>query len=129
MNDKIMIREAQETEITLIQELVKEMAIYERRPEDMTGTQEELHYWLFERKIARRNIVSGDWEEFSLRQSLGERRKKDTRRWNGAVWTGIHRLLDSMRKSARNMRREESILRLRCKDFLFNIGDNKKCVI
>mgnify|MGYP001347337848 CR=1 FL=1 len=37
MNDKITIREAQETEITLIQELVKEMATYERRPEDMTG--------------------------------------------------------------------------------------------
>ena len=52
MNDKITIREAQETEITLIQELVKEMATYERRPEDMTGTQEELRYWLFERKIA-----------------------------------------------------------------------------
>ena len=130
MNDKITIREAQETEITLIQELVKEMATYERRPEDMTGTQEELRYWLFERKIAiqssvrlrhmpmcilkicisGRNIASGDWEEFSLRQSQGERRKKDTRRWSGAVWTGIHRLLDSMRKSARNMRREESIL-------------------
>ena len=52
MNDKITIREAQETEITLIQELVKEMATYERRPEDMTGTQEELRYWLFERKSA-----------------------------------------------------------------------------
>lgn len=52
MNDKITIREAQETEITLIQELVKEMATYERRPEDMTGTQEELRYWLFERRIA-----------------------------------------------------------------------------
>jgi GNAT superfamily N-acetyltransferase len=52
MNDKITIREAQETETLLIQELVKEMATYERRPEDMTGTQEELRYWLFERKIA-----------------------------------------------------------------------------
>ena len=52
MNDKITIREAQQTEIALIQELVKEMATYERRPEDMTGTQEQLHYWLFERKIA-----------------------------------------------------------------------------
>lgn len=52
MNDKITIREAQETETLLIQELVKEMATYERRPEDMTGTQEELRYWLFERRIA-----------------------------------------------------------------------------
>ena len=52
MKDKVTIREAQETESALIQELVKEMASYERRPEDMTGTQEQLHYWLFERKIA-----------------------------------------------------------------------------
>lgn len=52
MNDKITIRKAQESETLLIQELVKEMATYERRPEDMTGTQEELRYWLFERKIA-----------------------------------------------------------------------------
>ena len=52
MNDKVTIREAQETESALIQELVKEMASYERRPEDMIGTQEQLHYWLFERKIA-----------------------------------------------------------------------------
>ena len=52
MNDKVTIREAQETESALIQELVKEMASYERRPEDMTGTQEQLHYWLFEAKIA-----------------------------------------------------------------------------
>ena len=52
MNDKITIRKAQESDTLLIQELVKEMATYERRPEDMTGTQEELRYWLFERKIA-----------------------------------------------------------------------------
>ena len=52
MNYKITIRKAQESETLLIQELVKEMATYERRPEDMTGTQEELRYWLFERKIA-----------------------------------------------------------------------------
>lgn len=52
MNDKITIRKAQESETLLIQELVKEMATYERRPEDMTGTQEELRYWLFERRIA-----------------------------------------------------------------------------
>ena len=52
MNDQITIRKAQESDTLLIQELVKEMATYERRPEDMTGTQEELRYWLFERKIA-----------------------------------------------------------------------------
>lgn len=52
MKDKITIREAQETEIALIQDLVREMASYERRPEDMTGTKDQLRYWLFERKIA-----------------------------------------------------------------------------
>ena len=52
MNDTLEIREARADEIALVQELVREMAKYEKRPEDMTGTQETLSYWLFERKIA-----------------------------------------------------------------------------
>ena len=52
MNDTLEIREARADEIALVQELVWEMAKYEKRPEDMTGTQETLSYWLFERKIA-----------------------------------------------------------------------------
>lgn len=52
MNDTLEIREARADEIALVQELIREMAKYEKRPEDMTGTQEALSYWLFERKIA-----------------------------------------------------------------------------
>lgn len=52
MNDTLEIREARADEIALVQELVRGMAKYEKRPEDMTGTQESLSYWLFERKIA-----------------------------------------------------------------------------
>ena len=52
MNDTLEIREARADEIALVQELIREMAKYEKRPEDMTGTQESLSYWLFERKIA-----------------------------------------------------------------------------
>lgn len=52
MNDKLTIREARVDEIALVQELIREMAKYEKRPEDMTGTQEALSYWLFERNIA-----------------------------------------------------------------------------
>ena len=36
------IREVQRTDIALLEELIKEMATYERRPQDMTGTKEEL---------------------------------------------------------------------------------------
>lgn len=46
------IREVQKTDIALLEELIKEMAAYERRPQDMTGTKEELEYWLFDRKVA-----------------------------------------------------------------------------
>ena len=46
------IREVQRTDIALLEELIKEMATYERRPQDMTGTKEELEYWLFDRKVA-----------------------------------------------------------------------------
>ena len=66
MNDKITIRKAQESETLLIQELVKEMATYERRPEDMTGTQEELRYWLFERKIATILLMECDYWQSCL---------------------------------------------------------------
>lgn len=53
MNDTLEIREARADEIALVQELIRGMAKYEKRPEDdMTGTQESLSYWLFERKIA-----------------------------------------------------------------------------
>lgn len=52
MNEKFTVRKANENDIPLIQDMIKGLAAYEKRPQDMTGSQEDLHYWLFERKIA-----------------------------------------------------------------------------
>lgn len=49
---KLTIRRAKEEDLLLIQELIKGLASYEKRPQDVTGTKEQLHYWLFEKKIA-----------------------------------------------------------------------------
>ncbi len=48
----LQVRRADETDIALLFELIHCMAVYEKRPQDMTGTREQLKYWLFERKIA-----------------------------------------------------------------------------
>lgn len=49
---KMTIRRAKEEDLPLIQELIKGLASYEKRPQDVTGTKEQLHFWLFEKKIA-----------------------------------------------------------------------------
>ena len=50
--ERLTIRRADEKDISLIQCMIKGLAAYEKRPQDMTGTQEKLKYWIFERKIA-----------------------------------------------------------------------------
>ena len=50
--ENLIIRKAKKTEIDIIYELINGLAKYEKRPEDMTGTKEELLYWLFEKNIA-----------------------------------------------------------------------------
>lgn len=52
MSEKFTVRKANENDIPLIQNMIKDLAAYEKRPQDMTGSQKNLHYWLFERKIA-----------------------------------------------------------------------------
>lgn len=59
---KLNIRKANVDDISLIQNLIKCLASYEKRPQDMTGTQELLSYWLFERKIATALIAEYDGE-------------------------------------------------------------------
>ena len=49
---KIKFRKAETKDIPLIYTLINEMALYEKRPQNMTGTPKELEYWLFERNIA-----------------------------------------------------------------------------
>ena len=50
--NKLYIRKAGIADIPDLQDLIKGLAAYEKRPQDMTGTKEQLHYWLFEKKIA-----------------------------------------------------------------------------
>ena len=47
-----LIRKAGAEDVPLIRDLIKGLASYEKRPQDMTGTEEQLRYWLFEREIA-----------------------------------------------------------------------------
>ena len=50
--DLLNIHIAEEKDIEIIFELINGLALYEKRPQDMTGTKEELKYWLFEKNIA-----------------------------------------------------------------------------
>lgn len=52
MNENFTVRKATENDILLIENMIKGLATYEKRPQDMTGTKEALHYWLFEKNIA-----------------------------------------------------------------------------
>ena len=52
MNENFTVRKATENDITLIENLIKGLAAYEKRPQDMTATQEDLRYLLFEKNIA-----------------------------------------------------------------------------
>ena len=45
--NKLYIRKAGIADIPDLQDLIKGLAAYEKRPQDMTGTKEQLHYWLF----------------------------------------------------------------------------------
>lgn len=41
-----------EEDIDLVYELINGLAAYEKRPQDMTGTKEQLKEWLFEKQVA-----------------------------------------------------------------------------
>ena len=41
-----------EEDIDLVYELINGLAAYEKRPQDMTGTKEQLIEWLFEKQVA-----------------------------------------------------------------------------
>lgn len=60
--ERLTIRRADEKDISLIQCMIKGLAAYEKRPQNMTGTQEKLKYWIFERKIATVLIAEYDGE-------------------------------------------------------------------
>jgi GNAT superfamily N-acetyltransferase len=52
MNENFTVRKASENDISLIENLIKGLAAYEKRPQDMTAAQEDLRYLLFEKNIA-----------------------------------------------------------------------------
>ena len=62
MMQNFCIRKAEEKDIFILRSLILGLAEHERRPEDGTGTAEEMKYWLFERKIATALIAEFDGE-------------------------------------------------------------------
>lgn len=59
-NKNLVIRKATKKDINLLYELINGLAIYEKRPNDMTGSIEMLNYWLFEKSVATALIAEND---------------------------------------------------------------------
>lgn len=59
-NKNLVIRKATKEDINLLYELINGLAIYEKRPNDMTGSIEMLSYWLFEKSVATALIAEND---------------------------------------------------------------------
>lgn len=60
--EKLQIRKADRDDVSLLRDLIKGLAAYEKRPQDVTGTEEQLAYWLFERNIAAALIAEYEGE-------------------------------------------------------------------
>ena len=58
----LKIRRAGRKDIPLIFTLINEMALYEKRPQDMTGSPEALEHWLFDTTIGTFYIAEVDGE-------------------------------------------------------------------
>ena len=52
MTTNLTIRQATPQDTPVIHGLIRGLAEYEKRPQDMTATVEQLHHWLFERMAA-----------------------------------------------------------------------------
>lgn len=57
-----IIRKAEEKDICILHNLILGLAEHEKRPQDVTGTDSQMCYWLFERKIATALLleINGD---------------------------------------------------------------------
>ena len=60
---RITIRKTTEKDIPSIFDFINDLAAYEKRPQDMTGTAEMLKFWLFEKKVATAVIAELDGKE------------------------------------------------------------------
>ena len=49
--ESLSVRRATRADVPLLFQLIKGLAAYERRPQDVTGSEEALAYWLFERRV------------------------------------------------------------------------------
>lgn len=58
--NNLTIREAKKEDIGALRELITGLAQHERRPQDVTGSNEKMIYWLFERKIATALLAESD---------------------------------------------------------------------
>lgn len=54
------IRKAEKEDISVLKELIFGLARHERRPQDVTGSEQRMCFWLFERKIASALIAELD---------------------------------------------------------------------
>ena len=54
------IRKAEKEDISVLKELILGLARHERRPQDVTGSEQRMCFWLFERKIASALIAELD---------------------------------------------------------------------
>ena len=66
--EPLVIRRATRADVPLVFELIKGLATYERRPQDMTGSEDALAYWLFERRVA--TVLIGELEGRSVVYAL-----------------------------------------------------------
>lgn len=56
----LKIRNAEPKDISALRSLILGLAEHEKRPEDVTGSEEKMKYWLFERKVASALIAEVD---------------------------------------------------------------------
>lgn len=49
---EFLVRKAERKDVALVYQLIKGLATYEKRPQDVTGSVEELEHWLFDKNIA-----------------------------------------------------------------------------
>lgn len=49
--ETLSVRRATRADVPQVFKLIKGLAAYERRPQDVTGSEEALAYWLFERRV------------------------------------------------------------------------------
>ena len=66
--EPLVIRRATRADVPQVFELIKGLATYERRPQDVTGSEDSLAYWLFERRVA--TVLIGELEGRAVAYAL-----------------------------------------------------------